>query len=119
MSGEAKKCINGAILSDWWEKILAMMPPEALTRPGPVVIVPFYDVDDPVGRNLSGWRFFGGGNRGFARLAAQRGFIAVATRWFGKPHNIGYLNHHKGHPPTPEADWRAVEWLAHFLGPAE
>jgi len=32
--------------------------------------------------------------------------------------NIGYFNHHKGHKPTPEADWRSMEWLAHFLGPA-
>ena len=36
---------------------------------------------------------------------------------YGKRLNIGYFNHHKGHPPTPEADWRAMEWLAHFLGP--
>jgi hypothetical protein len=37
---------------------------------------------------------------------------------YGKPLNIGYFNHHKGHKPTPEADWRSMEWLAHFLGPA-
>jgi formylglycine-generating enzyme required for sulfatase activity len=36
---------------------------------------------------------------------------------YGKPQNIGYFNHHKGHMPTPEAVWRAMEWLAHFLGP--
>ena len=36
---------------------------------------------------------------------------------YGKPLNIGYYNHHKGHPPTPEATWRAMEWLANFLGP--
>lgn len=35
---------------------------------------------------------------------------------FGKPENIGYFNHHKGHMPTPEAVWRAMEWLARFLG---
>jgi formylglycine-generating enzyme required for sulfatase activity/pimeloyl-ACP methyl ester carboxylesterase len=252
--------------SDWWEKILVMIPSAALTRPRPVVIVPFYDVDDPFGSNLLGRTFFGGMGRGFARLAAQRGYIAVAIRWFGesygessieavanlklkhprctglgkwvwdahrlldylytlpevdhqhigiighslggkmalyagafddritavvssepgigltfsnyddfwyfgdfirnvdkgtdqhellgliaprpflliggdvyetakswyyinaarqvyglygKPLNIGYFNHHKGHPPTPEADWRAMEWLARFLGPAE
>ena len=28
----------------------------------------------------------------------------------------GYFNHHKGHTPAPEAVWRSMEWLAHFLG---
>jgi hypothetical protein len=37
---------------------------------------------------------------------------------YGKPLNIGYFNHHKGHPPTPEAAWRSMEWLARFLGAA-
>jgi pimeloyl-ACP methyl ester carboxylesterase len=36
---------------------------------------------------------------------------------YGKPLNIGYFNHHTGHSPTPEAVWRSMEWLAHFLGP--
>jgi formylglycine-generating enzyme required for sulfatase activity len=76
--------------SDWWEKILVMMPSEPLTRPRPVVIVPFYDVDDPVGRDLSGRKFFGGGVRGFARLAVQRGYIAVAIRWFGESYGESY-----------------------------
>ena len=75
---------------DWWEKILVMMPSAALTRPCPVVIVPFYDVDDAVGRDLSGRKFFGGGVRGFARLAAQRGYIAVAIRWFGESYGESY-----------------------------
>jgi hypothetical protein len=35
---------------------------------------------------------------------------------YGKPRNIGYFNHHKGHFATPEAVWRSNEWLAHFLG---
>ena len=77
--------------SDWWEKILVMMPSEALARPRPVVVVPFYDVDDPVGRDLSGRTFFGGGNRAFARLAVQRGYIAVAIRWFGESYGESYI----------------------------
>ena len=249
---------------DWWEKILVMMPASDLQRPRPVVIVPFYDVDTPAGRNLSGHHFLGMGVDSYAYMAVQKGYIAVAIRWFGEsygewyseavanlklrhPHctglgkwvwdshrlldylyslpevdrdnigiighslggkmalyaaafepritavvsnelgvglsfsnyddywyfgefidkvgkrtdqheligliaprpflliggdtydtakswyyinaarevyklygkaaNIGYFNHHKGHMPTPEAVWRANEWLAHFLGP--
>jgi formylglycine-generating enzyme required for sulfatase activity len=248
---------------DWWEKILVMMPASDLQRPRPVVIVPFYDVDTPAGRNLSGHHFLGMGVDSYAYTAVQKGYIAVAIRWFGesygewyseavanlklrhphctglgkwvwdaqrlldylytlpevdrnrigiighslggkmalyaaafepritavvsnelgvglsysnyddywyfgefinnvekgtdqheligliapspflliggdtydtakswcyinaarevyrlysKPENIGYFNHHKGHMPTPEAVWRAMEWLAHFLG---
>ncbi|HEX5411909.1 MAG TPA: SUMF1/EgtB/PvdO family nonheme iron enzyme [Terriglobia bacterium] len=249
---------------DWWEKILVMKPVSDLKRPRPVVIVPFYDVDTPAGRNLSGRHFLGMGVDSYAYTAVQKGYIAVAIRWFGesygewyseavanlklrhphctglgkwvwdaqrlldylyslpevdrdhigiighslggkmalyaaavepritavvsnepgvglsfsnyddywyfgdfidkveagtdqheligliaprpflliggdtydtakswyyinaarevyklygKPENIGYFNHHKGHMPTPEAVWRAMEWLAHFLGP--
>lgn len=250
--------------ADWWEKFLLMMPAGDLQRPRPVVIVPFYDVDTPAGRNLSGHHFLGMGVDSYAYMAVQKGYIAVAIRWFGesygewyseavanlklrhphctglgkwvwdthrlldylytrpevdrdrigiighslggkmalyaaafepritavvsnelgiglsfsnyddywyfgefidnvgkgtdqheligliaprpflliggdtydtakswyyinaarqvyqlyrKPENIGYFNHHKGHMPTPEAVWRAMEWLAHFLGP--
>ena len=250
--------------ADWWEKILVMMPASDLQRPRPVVIVPFYDVDTPAGRDLSGRHFMGMGVDSYAYMAVQKGYIAVAIRWFGesygewyseavanlkmrhphctglgkwvwdahrlldylytlpevdrdrigiighslggkmalyaaafepritavvsnelgiglsfsnyddywyfgecidkvdegtdqheligliaprpflliggdtydtakswyyinaarqvyhlyrKPENIGYFNHHKGHMPTPEAVWRAMEWLAHFLGP--
>jgi dienelactone hydrolase len=28
---------------------------------------------------------------------------------------LGYLNHHTGHSPTPEAAFRAVEWIRHFF----
>ncbi len=250
--------------ADWWEKILVMIPAGALKRPRPVVIVPFYDVDTPAGRDLSGREFLGMGVDSYAYMAVQKGYIAVAIRWFGesygewyseavanlklrhpdctglgkwvwdanrlldylytlpevdrenigiighslggkmalyaaasdpritavvsnelgiglsfsnyddywyfgrfidkvgkgtdqheligliaprpflliggdtydtakswyyinaarevyklfgKPENIGYFNHHKGHMPTPEAVWRAMEWLVHFLGP--
>lgn len=250
---------------DWWEKILLMMPASDIRKPRPVVIVPFYDVDTPAGRNLSGHHFLGMGVDSYAYMAVQKGYIAVAIRWFGEsygewyseavanlklrhphcsgfgkwvwdahrlldylytlpevdrehigiighslggkmalyaaafeprittvvsnelgiglsfsnyddywyfgefidkvdkrtdqheligltaprpflliggdkydtakswyyinaarqvyklygqPENIGYFNHHKGHMPTPEAAWRAMEWLVHYLGPA-
>ncbi|MGH9327757.1 MAG: SUMF1/EgtB/PvdO family nonheme iron enzyme [Terriglobia bacterium] len=250
---------------DMWLKIMVTMPAEPLARPCPVIIVPFYDVDDPAGRDLSGCAFFGGGVAAFARMAVQRGYIAAAVRWweaeygeadteavanlklrhphctglgkwvwdthrvvdylytlpevdrrhigiighsmggkmalyagafderitavvasepgigltfsnyddywyfgkfilkmieegtdqqellgliaprpflligghtcdtekswyyinaarevyqlYGKPLDIGYITHRKQHNPTPEADWRAMEWLTHFLGP--
>jgi hypothetical protein len=68
-------------------------------------------------------------------LRAPRPFLLIggdkfdnATSWYyinaarpvyalyGQTQNIGYLNHHQGHTPTPDATWRAIEWLHHFLG---
>ena len=34
----------------------------------------------------------------------------------GRSDRIAYLNHHTGHTPTPDAVWRAMEWLGRFLG---
>ncbi|MGH9470320.1 MAG: SUMF1/EgtB/PvdO family nonheme iron enzyme [Terriglobia bacterium] len=69
---------------EWWEKILVMTPAAALARPRPVVIVPFYDVDTPAGRDLSGRQFLGAGVDSYAYSAVQKGYIAVAIRWFGE-----------------------------------
>jgi dienelactone hydrolase len=75
---------------DWWEKIFIMMPRCELARPVPTVIVPFYDVDIPAGRNLSGRTFSGIGVDSFAYLAVQKGYMAVAVRWFGESYGEGY-----------------------------
>jgi formylglycine-generating enzyme required for sulfatase activity len=75
---------------DWWEKILIMMPANVLRHPRPVVIVPFYDVDTPAGRDLSGRQFLGMGVDSFAYMAVQKGYIAVAIRWFGESYGEGY-----------------------------
>lgn len=75
---------------DWWEKILVMMPASDLARPRPVVIVPFYDVDTPAGRDLSGRLFLGMGVDSFAYMAVQKGYIAVAMRWFGESYGEGF-----------------------------
>lgn len=75
---------------DWWEKILIMMPCEAITRPRPVVIVPFYDVDTPAARDLSGRQFLGAGVDAYAYAAVQKGYIAVAIRWFGESYGESY-----------------------------
>jgi formylglycine-generating enzyme required for sulfatase activity len=41
-------------------------------------------------------------------------YIYAARRVYqllGAAGSIGYLNHHQGHSPTPDAVWRAMEWL--------
>lgn len=75
---------------DSWEKILILTPHQLGDKPAPVVIVPYYDVDTPGGRNLGGRSFMTGGVRAYAQLAAQRGMIAVAIRWFGESYGEWY-----------------------------
>ncbi len=75
---------------DWWEKILVMMPASDLRTPRPAVIVPFYDVDTPAGRDLSGRKFLGMGVDSYAYAAVQKGYIAVAIRWFGESYGESY-----------------------------
>jgi len=72
------------------EKVLVMRPAGSGTRKLPVVIVPFYDVDAPAGRNMGGRNFAGPGVRSFAYLAVQRGYMAVAIRWFGESYGESY-----------------------------
>jgi dienelactone hydrolase len=76
--------------ADSWEKILLLSPHDVPRRPLPVVIVPYYDVDTPAGRNLGGRNFLPAGVRSFAYLAVQRGFLAVAIRWFGESYGERY-----------------------------
>ncbi len=85
---------NGQLLDldvepGWTSRILVMEPARKPSRRLPVVIVPYYDVDSPAGQNLGG-RQSGGGVRAFARLAAQRGYLAVAIRWYGEGDAEGY-----------------------------
>ena len=70
-------------------RILVMEPARKPNGRLPVVIVPYYDVDSPAGENLGGRRS-GGGVRAFAKMAAQRGYLAVAIRWFGEGDAEGY-----------------------------
>lgn len=76
--------------SDYAEKILILRPANAGARPLPVVIVPFYDVDAPAGRNLGGRNFAPPGVRNFAQHAVDRGYMAVAIRWFGESYGESY-----------------------------
>jgi formylglycine-generating enzyme required for sulfatase activity len=73
-----------------WEDIFVMRPGEPSARPRPAVIVPFYDVDPSAGHDLGGRRFAPPGVRSFALLAVQRGYIAVAVRWFGEGEGESY-----------------------------
>jgi hypothetical protein len=75
---------------DSWEKIFIMMPVGISRKPLPVVIVPYYDVDVPAGRNMGGRSFTPIGTRSFAYLAVQQGYIAVAIRWFGESYGERY-----------------------------
>jgi len=75
---------------DAWERICILDPAADTPAPRPVVIVPFYDVDAPVGRNLGGRRWSPMGVRSYAYLAAQQGFIAVAIRWYGESYGESY-----------------------------
>ena len=87
----------------------------------PVVIVPYYDVDTPAGADLGGRRLTPGGTRAFARLAAQRGMIAVSVKWYGEADAEGYDEavYHlvRRHPRvTPLGKWafdlqRVVDYL--------
>ncbi|HEY1948045.1 MAG TPA: SUMF1/EgtB/PvdO family nonheme iron enzyme [Bryobacteraceae bacterium] len=73
-----------------WEDIFVMRPNRPVDHPLPVVIVPFYDVDDPAGKNMGGRRYIPPGVRSFALLAVQEGYIAVAIRWFGESYGPSY-----------------------------
>jgi hypothetical protein len=87
----------------------------------PIVIVPYYDVDTPAGADLGGRRFTPGGPRAFARLAAQRGFLAVAVKWYAEADAEGYdeavFHMSRRHPGvTPMGKWvfdlqRLVDYL--------
>ncbi len=75
---------------DSWEKIFVLMPRDVVRKPIPVVIVPYYDVDTPAGKNMGGKSFMPMSVRSFAYLAAQQGYMAVAIRWFGESYGERY-----------------------------
>ena len=75
---------------DSWEDVFIMKPHRPVGRPLPVVIVPFYDVDSSAGKDMGGRRFTPPDVRSFGLLAVQRGYIAVAVRWFGEGQGESY-----------------------------
>jgi len=87
----------------------------------PVIIVPYYDVDTPAGADLGGRRYTPGGTRAFARLANQRGFLAVSLKWYGEADAEGYdeavyqlAKRHPGVAPLGKWIWdlqRVIDYL--------
>ncbi|HYI94824.1 MAG TPA: SUMF1/EgtB/PvdO family nonheme iron enzyme [Bryobacteraceae bacterium] len=75
---------------DYWEKIYVMLPPGKPTKPLPVVIVPYYDIDTPAGKNLGGRVYNATSRATFGLEAVRRGFAAVAVRWFGESYGEHY-----------------------------
>lgn len=70
---------------DYWEKIYVMLPKGVNTsRPLPVVIVPFYDVDTSAALAMGGRRGPSSGLTAYGHLAVQQGMAAIAIRWFGE-----------------------------------
>jgi pimeloyl-ACP methyl ester carboxylesterase len=107
---------------DAWERVFLMRPHARSAQRRPVLIVPFYDVDTPAGRNLGGRRFVPLSVRSFAYMAVQQGFVAIAIRWFGESYGEGYdeavANLKSRHPGcTGLGKWiwdaqRLLDWIA-------
>lgn len=76
----------------------------------PVLLVPFYDADTPMGEPLGGRRGPDGGTRAFGQIAVQQGYLAVAIKWFGEHNGEGYdeavFQHLQQYPGlTPLGRW--------------
>jgi dienelactone hydrolase len=121
------------------ENVYIMKPLRAAGKL-PVVIVPFYDVDAPAGKDMGGRRYTPPGVRSFALLAVQQGYLAVAIRWFGESYGESYseavANLELRHPgcsgmgkwvsdaralvnylsSRPDVDTRRIGMIGHSLG---
>lgn len=108
--------------ADSEEKIYVMLPPRRDPKQRlPVVIVPYYDVDTPAGRPMGGRAYTEGGTRSYGALAVQRGFAAIAIRWFGESYGEHYAeavaNMKTRHPKlTGLGKWvwdsqRLLDWI--------
>jgi formylglycine-generating enzyme required for sulfatase activity/predicted esterase len=73
-----------------WRALL-MLPVGEIRKPLPTVIVPFYDVDTPAGKDLGGRRTMPPSPRSLGLLAVQHGMAALAFRWAGEEQGPGYL----------------------------
>ena len=73
-----------------WEKFAIVDGTPEDDGPKPLVIVPFYDVDSSMGLEAGGRNFSSSPVLWYARLAAQKGFLAVAVRWYGESYGERY-----------------------------
>ncbi len=73
-----------------WRALL-VLPAHAAGKPLPVVIVPYYDVDTPSGKNMGGRIATPSSVRAFAHLAAQFGMASLVVTWAGENDGPGYL----------------------------
>lgn len=89
-SGFEGRLLELQVEPDHWERVFILLPANMDARPRPAVIVPYYDVDTPVGFDTGGRRYMPLSVRSFAYLAAQQGHVAVAVRWFGESYGEGY-----------------------------
>ncbi len=88
--------------ADSWGKIYVMRPKAPVRTPTPVVIVPYYDVDTPIGRNVGGRTYGASHVRQFGLQMVRRGYFVVAVRWFGESYGEDYAeavaNLYERHP---------------------
>ncbi len=72
-------------------RALLMLPAGTASHPLPVVVVPFYDVDTPAGKDLGGRNAMPASPRALGQLAVQQGMAALVVRWSGENDGPGYL----------------------------
>lgn len=103
-----------------WRALL-MLPAGERRESLPTIIVPFYDVDTPAGKDLGGRRSMPPGPRALGLLAVQQGMAALVIRWAGEAQGPGYLEMvadlgrlHPGVTGLGHWVWqsqRVVDWL--------
>ena len=71
-------------------RALMVLPAHRKAEKLPVIIVPYYDVDTPAGKNLGGRNALPPGVRAFAHVATQYGMAALVVRWSGENDSPGY-----------------------------
>lgn len=103
-------------------RALMVLPAHRRGERLPFVVIPYYDVDTPVGKNLGGRNALPSGVRAFAHVAAVYGMGALVVRWAGENDGPGYLevvaSIAERHPELSGLGYwvwqaqRVVDWLA-------
>ena len=71
-----------------WSKCYLLVPDPPPANPAPAMVVFYYDVDLPVGRNMGGshWREDREASQ-FARHLVRRGYVVLVQRWYFEAHS--------------------------------